>query len=77
MNTILNKNKANEYLDKNIFDLLVNLNLLKLRNLLTDELTYLLKLTEEYSVYKTIETLNEIDLRYNLLFLEINKLLDI
>jgi hypothetical protein len=61
--------------DNDIFDLLVNLNILKLKNVLTDELTYLLKLAEEYSVYKTIESLKEINLIYNLLFLEINKLL--
>lgn len=75
MNTSYHQNISNEYSDKKIFDLLVNLNILKLRNLLTDELTYLLEITEEYSIYKSIEILNEIDLIYNLLFLEINKLL--
>ena len=61
--------------DKKIFDLLVKLNILKLKNVLTDELTYLLKLAEEYTIYKNMETLQEIDLRYNLLYIEINKLL--
>ena len=75
MTTISFKNSINNFSDKKIFDLLVNLNILKLRNLLTDELTYLLKITEEYSINHTIEKLNEIDLIYNSLFIQMNKLL--
>jgi hypothetical protein len=62
MDITINKSiKSKEYTEKKLFELLFKLNLLKFKKIVSNELTYLLKLSEKYSIERSIKLLDEIE----------------
>ena len=52
---------SKEYTEKKLFELLVKLNELKFKKMMTNQFTYLLKLSEKYSIERSIKLLDEIE----------------